>query len=360
MTQPTIAARRLLNQRIAGEKAPTPEAAVAWMGALQAQEYHQGVWAAGLRTAAGRLAEVERAIAEGKIARTWPMRGTLHFVPVEDAGWMTAISAERMLAGARTRRRQLGIEDAALEGSARVFEAALSGGRLETRGALMERLEQAGISTEGQRGYHLLWHAAQNGLICVGPNLGKQQSFAWLTDWAARPRRLSREEGLGELARRFFRSHGPATQADFAWWAGLTGADVRKGLEAAREDLTSETIEGSEYWSGAPGRDLAVETDRVHLLAGFDEYLLGYTERGAVLAKEHADRVAPGANGLFKPILVVGGAVAGTWQRAVKKKQVEINCQVFGGVEVPKAGLEAAALGYAEFLGLALGGVRIE
>lgn len=360
MTHPTIAARRMLNQRIAGEKAPTPEAAVAWMGALQAQEYHQGVWAVGLRTAAGRLAEVERAIAEGKIARTWPMRGTLHFVPVEDAGWMAAISAERMLARARLRREQLGLDTAALEGATRVFDEALRGGRRETRAALMERLEQVGISTLGQRGYHLLWSAAQTGQICMGPNQGKQQTFALLAEWAPHARKYGREEGLGELARRFFRSHGPATPADFAWWAGLTGADARKGLEAARDGLTSEKIEGSEYWSGDSGGGMDAETGGVHLLAGFDEYLLGYTERGAVLAEEHSDRVAPGGNGVFRPMLVVGGQVAGTWQRAVKKKQVEITCQVFGGVEVPKAGLEAVAQGYAEFLGLELGGVRIE
>jgi len=360
MTNPTIAVKRLLNQRIAGEKCASPEAAVAWMGALQAQEYHQGVWAVGLRTAAGRLAEVERATAEGKIVRTWPMRGTLHFVPAEDAGWMTAISAGRMLAGARTRQRQLGLDAAALEGAMRVFDEALRGGRLETRSALMERLEQAGISTEGQRGYHLLWFAAQNGQICIGPQQARQQTFARLEEWAPNPRKYAREEGQGELARRFFRSHGPATLADFAWWAGLTGTDARKGLEAAREELTGETIEGSEYWSGASGGGVAVETGGVHLLAGFDEYLLGYTERGAVLAKEHADRVAPGGNGIFRPILVVDGAVAGTWQRTVKKARVEITLQIFPGVGAPGSGLEQAAQGYADFLGMELSGVRIE
>jgi hypothetical protein len=53
----------------------------------------------------------------------------------------------------------------------------------------------------------------------------------------------------------------------------------------------------------------------VFLLPGFDEYLLGYKDRGAVLAAEHAPRIAPGGNGVFRPMIVSGGRIVGTWQR---------------------------------------------
>jgi hypothetical protein len=42
--------------------------------------------------------------------------------------------------------------------------------------------------------------------------------------------------------------------------------------------------------------------------------LLGYADRSAVLDPAHADRVAPGANGLFRPVVVAGGRVVGTWR----------------------------------------------
>ncbi|MGZ3600293.1 MAG: DNA glycosylase AlkZ-like family protein, partial [Ktedonobacterales bacterium] len=102
-----IARQRLVNQQIEGQKCATVEEVVRWMGAVQAQDYGQSLWAIGLRTQAATVADVERAIAAGTILRTWPMRGTLHFVPAEDAKWMVALSAERTIAGDRRRLEQL-------------------------------------------------------------------------------------------------------------------------------------------------------------------------------------------------------------------------------------------------------------
>jgi hypothetical protein len=52
----------------------------------------------------------------------------------------------------------------------------------------------------------------------------------------------------------------------------------------------------------------------VHLLPGFDEFVLGYGDRAAVLAPEHADRIVPGGNGVFRRTLVAGGRVLATWR----------------------------------------------
>lgn len=53
-------------------------------------------------------------------------------------------------------------------------------------------------------------------------------------------------------------------------------------------------------------------------LPGFDEYLLGYQDRAAVLEPKHADRICPGGNGVFAPTLVLDGKVVGTWKRATR------------------------------------------
>ena len=57
------------------------------MGAMQAQDYGQALWAIGARTDSATLADVEDAIRAKQIVRTWPMRGTIHFVPARDAAW---------------------------------------------------------------------------------------------------------------------------------------------------------------------------------------------------------------------------------------------------------------------------------
>jgi hypothetical protein len=62
----------------------------------------------------------------------------------------------------------------------------------------------------------------------------------------------------------------------------------------------------------------------VHLLPGFDEYLLGYGDRSAALASEHGAAVVPGGNGMFKPTVVADGEVVGTWRRTVAGGEVVV------------------------------------
>jgi hypothetical protein len=351
-----IATARLQSQHLAA--APFDRAAdvVRWMGAIQAQDYGQALWAIGARMASGTtIRDIEQAIGEGQILRTWPMRGTMHFVAAEDARWMLQLSAARMIAADQRRLDQLGLDAATMERSRQLFHDALSGGRRVSRPDLMALLEQHGIATQSGRGYHLLWHAAQSGLICVGPMAGKQQTFALLDDWAPQPRELPRDQALAELAVRYFTSRGPATLADFRWWSGLTAADTRAGHAAAQSRLVRETIAGADYWlapavgpaaaAPSPPRPAAAPlatTDPATtplLLAGFDEYLLGYQDRTAVLDPAHAGQVIPGGNGVFQPIMVSDGHVApigqviGTWKRTIKKTGVDVSLQPF--VPVP-------------------------
>jgi hypothetical protein len=355
-----LALQRLFNQHIGGRKFQQPEEVVRWMGAVQAQDYQQALWAIGLRTHAATLADVERAIAAGKILRTWPMRGTLHFIPQEDVKWMLKLSASRMLNRDGRRQAQLELDHEILECCGKLFVEALSGGGRLTRLEMMQLLERENIRTTGQRGYHILWYSAQTGLICLGPMQGKQQTFVLLDEWATHSRDLSREAALEELARRYFFSHGPATLPDFARWAGLPVSEARSGLEAAKPDLTGEKIDGNDYWMGSDAAgSLPHLPSEAYLLPGFDEYLIGYKDRSAVLAEEFVQRVIPGKNGIFQPVVVFAGQVAGVWKRSIKKKSVEVTLMPFttgGDWEARAAG---AARCFSEFLGLPLTSITI-
>jgi hypothetical protein len=355
-----IVRRRLSNQRIVGGKFERPEEVVRWLGAVQAQDYAQSLWAVGLRLGSATLGDVEEAIAEARIVRTWPMRGTIHFVPAEDVGWMLKLSASRMLAADGRRLGQLGLDRETMGRCAELFRDALEGGRRLSRPSMMDLLEGAGIGTGVQRGYHILWHLSQAGLICPGPMQDKQQTFVLLDEWVPHARELSREEALAELAGRYFVSHGPATVHDFARWAGLTVTETRKALEAAPPNLASEKIDGKDYWSGrASGR--AAHDDRgVHLLPGFDEYLLGYGDRSAVLASEHAQKIVPGNNGIFLPTIVVAGRVVGTWKRKLKRDSVGIQLRPFAALGASEEEIVAAAECYCDFVGLPLSSVETE
>lgn len=359
MAQIDIAALRLQNQCIQASRFERPEDAVHWMGALQAQDYNHGVWAVGLRTRTATLTDVERAIAEGKLLRTWPIRGTLHFVAAQDAKWMLSLSGARTLASARGRHAQLGLDEAVFTLSQRLMTAALRGGKRLTRAQMMGALEQGGVSTAGQRGIHILGQAALSSLICFGPKEGKQETFVLLDEFVPDGRTLPREEALAELAGRYFASHGPASVRDFAWWAGLTLADARAGLAAAG-GLSSITIDSNEYWLAADALDRASPIfSGAHLLPGFDEYFIGYTDRSAVIRADHMAKVSPGANGLFYPMLVVDGQVVGVWKRTLKKGNLSIELRPFVPLDLSPEQITATARRYSLFLDLPLEAVTL-
>jgi len=351
MTSSDIARLRLHNQHIAGATFEQPGAVVAWLGAVQAQDYLGALWAVGLRMRNAFEADIERALADGTIIRTWPMRGTLHFVAGADVRWMLELLTPRIVAGAARRlRRQAGLDEATFSRSQELFARALQGGQRLTRNAMYKVLEADGISTAGQRGLHILWRLAQDGFICFGAREGKQQTFALLDEWAPRQSRMAREEALAELAGRYFTSHGPATLQDFAWWSGLTTADARDGLEMAKRRLAPETINGQTYWLASSTPAAKDAAPIAYLLPAYDEYTVAYKDRSAALNPDYAKHANYG-HGIFNPTIVVDGQIVGTWKRTLKKDALAITATPFAKLKRAEThAFTEAANHYGKFL----------
>jgi len=352
MTHLDIARQRLNNQRIAQGKLTRPGEVVIWLGAMQAQDYNSVGWAVGLRCQDATNTDIEQAVAERTILRTWLLRGTLHFVSPIDIRWMLELLAPRLIAGSARRNRQLELDPATFSLGFHVLTQALQGGRIATRNEMMEALEVAGISTAGQRGYHILGRAALEGLICFGPQQGKQQTFVLLDEWVPHTRRMERNESLAELAYRYFTSHGPATLADFTSWSGLTALDARSALELAKVKLQPETISGQVYWLPPNPSISNDEPLSVHLLPAFDEYFLGYTDRSQVF-DDRFDRQLVSSNGVFRPMLVIDGQVMGVWKQKTLKHSITITVKPFKTLSrAEQGGIQLAIEHYGEFLGL--------
>ena len=305
-----------------------------------------------MRTRGATENSIEQAIGERTIVRTWPLRGTLHFVAAEDARWMLDLCGPRTLARNTARlKREFGIDSRVVASSRKALSDALRGGNCLSRPEVYRRFEAAGIATKASRGLHLLWWLAHEGLICVGPRAGKQQTFVLMDEWlpAATPR--SREESLAELARRYFTSHGPATVRDFAWWSGLTATEAASALEMVARELMTETIEDQTYWQ-APIAATTRAARSCHLLPAYDEYTVAYQDRSAIMTSRVAARADSG-HGIFYPPIVIDGQVAGTWSRVLKKDAVAITCRLFAPLDRrQQQALAAAAQRYAKFLGL--------
>jgi len=352
MTNSDIARLRLNNQRIAGTRFEQPADVVAWLGAVQAQDYLGSLWAVGLRMQKAVEADIERALANRTMIRTWPMRGTLHFVAAADIRWMLELLTPRVVANNAQRiHRQFGLDEATFARCKDLFVRALEGGKQLTRNATYEVLEAGGISTASGRGLHILGRLAQDGLICFAGRVGKQQTFALLDEWAPKAKRMVRDEALAEIARRYFTSHGPATLQDFAWWSGLTTADAKAGLEMAKRFLAQEVSDGQTYWLASSMPAAKDSPPTAYLLPAFDEYTVAYKDRSAVLDPKYTKQVNSG-NGIFYPTIVVDGQVAGTWKRTIKKDKLLITPSLFAKLKRAETRAFAeAANRYGEFLG---------
>jgi winged helix DNA-binding protein len=353
MTSSDIARLRLHNQHIAGATFEKPNDVVAWLGAVQAQDYLGALWAVGLRMRNAVEADVERALADRTIIRTWPMRGTLHFVAAADIRWMLELLTPRVSATIRQYLlREFDLDEGAVARSKDLFARALQGGKRLTRNAMYDVLEAGGVSAS-QRGRHILTLLAQDGFICFGAREGKQQTFALLEEWAPKARRMARDESLAEIAKRYFTGHGPATLQDFAWWSGLTTADAAAGLEMAKRSLVRENINGQSYWlaSSIPATNDSSPT--AYLLPAYDEYTVAYKDRSAVLNPTFGKQTNSG-NNIIHPTIIVDGQVVGTWKRTLKKDSLAISPSPFTKRKRAEThAIAEAANRYGKFLGAA-------
>jgi hypothetical protein len=343
--------RRLTNHLINGSLFTDPADVVRALCAVQAQDYYASLWAVGLRTRKATESDVERAINERRIVRTWPMRGTLHLVAAEDVHWLLQLLAPRVLArNAARMRREFAIDSALLARVRRIVDAELRNGRAGTRDTLYRRFEAEKISTDKQRGLHLLWCLANQGVICCGPRAGKQHTFVLLDEWLPDRPSVTRDVALAKLATRYFAHHGPATVADFAWWSGLTLADCEAAIEAATPRLESETIATVTRWFGP--QMPAGRGARCHLLPVYDEFAVGYADRSAILDPAHAEHAAAG-HGIFRAPILIEGRIVGSWTRELSKQRVAIRVTAFARLSREQKTLIAeAAERYGKFLGL--------
>jgi len=323
---------------------------VAWFGAVQAQDYAAARWALALRMRGAITGEpIERALEEGHVLRTHLMRPTWHFVAAADIRWLLDLTAPRVRLALGFGRRQFGLTDALHRRATRVIERALEEEACLTRPELGARLARAGIAATGVPLALITMSAELDGVICSGPRRDKHTTYMLLARRAPYARGLPRDQALGELTMRYFRSHGPATVRDFVWWSGLTTADAKRGLEIAA--ARSEAIGGLSYWRIGARRPSAALSDAIHLLPVYDEYLVAYRDLIAVPRGKTIGGVLPQA-------VVSGGQVIGEWRIARARGRTTIAIELARKPSSNERALLGRAIDrYSQFVGMPLDSV---
>jgi hypothetical protein len=351
-----IVQSRLHSQLLSQTEFSRPDEVVAWLGAVQSQDYAGAKWALGQRIKdAATEAEMDKAFNEGQILRTHLLRPTWHFVTPQDIRWMLALTGPRVHATNAFMYRQLELDRGIIRKSYAILEKVLQGGKQLTRSELGSAFEKAGIIAEGPRLGYFMMSAELDGIICSGARKGKQFTYALLEERALKVKLLKRDEALAELTRRYFATRGPATLQDFTWWSGLTMLDAKKGIESVKSRFVCEEIDGKTYWFDSSIAPVKEKSPTSHLLPNYDEYFIGFKDRSAIGKIAQQAGIKSEDPSFLAHVIILDGQLVGGWRRTMKKGAVQVEFLLITHLtEAQLRAVNQAAVRYAEFLQLPL------
>lgn len=354
-TSNELLSERLRNQHLTRPDRQKPAQVVAWLGAMQAQDFPAAKWAVGLRSPGCNSHDIEQAFNDGEILRTHVLRPTWHFVARQDIRWLVALSAPRVHATNAYYYRQSGLDAKMFARGCAMMHRVLEDGEPMTRAELAVALKRAKVPADGLKLAYIMMHAELEGVICSGPRRGKQFTYALLDQRAPASKPLDRRDAVVELAKRYFTSHGPATIRDFVWWSGLTVKEAELGIEAVKPTLLQQAIDGRAYWSAKARVAAAGKGCTALLLPNYDEYLVAYKDRGAVVEDARAANIVARSGGAYPHHLVIDGRLAGSWTRTLKENSVMIEVAPYRKLTpVQTRAVMSAADCYGDFMGLPL------
>lgn len=342
---------RLLSHQLAKPRFRSPKELVAWMGAVQAQEYTMAKWAVGTRLKSSSLRVVDDALAKGEILRTHILRPTWHFIVAEDIRWMLQLSGGRIRTAfdSYARSRKMEITESFYTKGCRLLEQLLGGNKSLTKQELMDGFGRAGVETDNHLIHYFLVRAETDGLVCSGVDKNKKPTYALLEERVPPMKELSREEALARLATLYFQSHSPATLSDFVWWSGLTATEARHAVALIETDLLTEKFDSETFYLHVTC-DLKARCRKVlHLLPSYDEYLISYKDRTTVMLREHHHK-AFNTFGIFYPVILYEGRIVGNWKKDSKKKALTVETSLFDeSLDLPEDLLKKAVDYYCSF-----------
>lgn len=324
----TLSRRRALAMRmsallLSGEQPVGPAAVVGQLCAMQGQDFGAVKWAIATRMH-GRALQHKRAAIEGafncgEIVRSWPLRSTVHVIAAQDLGWVQRATNARLLALIDqwlAKGDLQGLDARGFDRLQAVTIDALKSHKRMSRRQLFGVWEAEGLAPTKGGGYEFIWALCQRGVTVLGPiGASGELDVVLADDWITSPTVFDGEEALAELARRYARGHGPATEYDLSWWSGLGVVAARRAIAAAvaRGELHACDVGGTTMWATPEQLDGSSSTGPLHVLGAFDEHLLGYKDRTLSLDAAHA-RAAMTVNGIAQPTVVKSGRVVAVWK----------------------------------------------
>lgn len=332
------------------------------LGAVQAQVASSAEMAIRVRRQSSRRGEVARALADGRLVKTWAMRGTLHLLTPEEGGAFLSVVASGRPWERPSWVKYFGMTPSQMERLRGVVREAIDERPL-TREELIEAVgRKRGFRhiAEGLRsGWGtLLKPIAWQGDLAFGPSAGTRVTFTTPRSVSRRWAGLPEPDEAAPIAiRAYLGAYGPATVEAFSHWVSggwFSRKRMRSWFEEMGGALVEVDVDGERAWILAEHADevsATKPTAAVRLLPGFDQYVLGPgTKDGHVTPAVRRGNVSRTA-GWIAPVVVAGGVVSGTWEP--DGSEVRISWFREAG-RAPRAALEAETRRLSDIVGAEL------
>ena len=327
VTWPQALAWRMRRQLLDPVGAPSVHDVVRRLGGVQTQVPSSAELAVRVRRQDSRAGEVTRALGEGRLIKTWAMRGTLHLITPEQGGAYLSLIAAGRSWETPAWERWCGLNPKGIEALRVAVREALDG-RVLTREELAATVsKRRGLSHVadfllGSWGT-LFKPIAWQGDLCLGPTRGGRATFQHPSNASSRWKGLpDPEEAAPIVIAAYFGAYGPATIGNFRNWltrGRVSARQIKAWFDAAKDRLVEVRVGSDRLLILAEDADeLAATrpTKTVRLLPGFDQYVLGPgTEDRNVIPLKRRWTVSR-QSGWIAPIVVAGGVVSGTWEIA--------------------------------------------
>jgi hypothetical protein len=292
---------------------------------VQAQVASSAELAVRVRRTASRHGEVADALSDGRLIKTWAMRGTLHLLSPEKAGAFLSLIAAGRSWERPSWQRYFGLTPEQLDVLRGAVREALDGKCLSREDLIAAVTAQEGLRHLG-KGLRSGWGTllkplAWQGDLCHGPSRGTRVTFM-RPDLAS-----SRWAGVGEPDEAapvaivaYFGAYAPSTVEAFGNWlaGGWFGKrQLRLWFDVLGDRLAPVEVDGERSYAlveDLDGLAATKATRTLRLLPGFDQYVLGPGTGDRHVVPSARRAAVSRQSGWISPVVVRGGVVAGTWQ----------------------------------------------
>jgi Winged helix DNA-binding domain len=291
---------------------------------VQAQVASSAELAVRVRRQRSKRGEVESALREGRVIKTWAMRGTLHLLDPEQGGNFLSLIASGRSWERPSWQRYFGLTPKQMVALRAAVHGSLGNGPLTREELVAAISRKRGLRHVGEAlrsGWGtLLKPAAWHGELCHGPSQGTRVTFMRPEDassrWAGVP---DPEDAAPAAIIAYFRAYGPTTIEAFGNWlaGGWFGKrQLRAWFGAIEQRFAEVEVDGERAYVLAEDLDevaTAKPTRAVRLLPGFDQYVLGPGTADPHVVPRARRALVSKQSGWIAPVVVVGGSVGGTW-----------------------------------------------